>query len=84
MRGKLQSVRGYDDARLAEGRHPTREDLDAVAPDHPVVLMRMCHHIGAANSTALRMASVSSEPSDTSPGSYHTSEFQRSWKTSRC
>lgn len=24
--------RGYDDARLAEGRHPTREDLDAVAP----------------------------------------------------
>ena len=60
--------RGYDDARLAEGRHPTREDLDAVAPDHPVVLMRMCHHIGAANSAALRMASVSSGTADPEGG----------------
>jgi hypothetical protein len=60
--------RGYDDARLAEGRHPTREDLDAVAPDHPVVLMRMCHHIGAANSAALRLANVSSVTTDPEGG----------------
>ena len=60
--------RGYDDARLAEGRHPAREDLDAVAPDHPVVLMRMCHHIGAANSAALRLANVSSGTADPEGG----------------
>ncbi|MFM9107457.1 MAG: amidohydrolase [Chloroflexota bacterium] len=50
--------RGYDDARLAEGRHPDRHDLDAAAPGHPVVLLRMCHHIGGANSLALRLAGV--------------------------
>ena len=60
--------RGYDDARLAEGRHPTREDLDDIAPDHPVVLIRMCHHIGAANSAALRLANVTSATADPEGG----------------
>ncbi|MFT4038965.1 MAG: amidohydrolase [Thermomicrobiales bacterium] len=60
--------RGYDDARLAEGRHPTREDLDAIAPDHPVVLIRMCHHIGAANSAALRLAGVTRDTPDPEGG----------------
>ncbi len=60
--------RGYDDARLAERRHPTREDLDAVAPDHPVLLLRICHHIGAVNSAALRLAGVSRETADPDGG----------------
>jgi hypothetical protein len=62
--------RGYDDARLAEGRHPTRADIDAVAPDHPVVLIRMCHHIGAANSAALKLANVTAATSDPDGGLY--------------
>src|SRR5690606_7569272 len=47
--------RGYDHRRLAERRHPTRDDLDAVAPHHPVVLTRTCGHIVAANSLALKL-----------------------------
>ena len=66
--------RGYDDARLAEGRHPTRVDLDAVAPDHPVILIRMCHHIGAANSAALRLAGVSRETPDPEGGIFDRDE----------
>jgi predicted amidohydrolase YtcJ len=50
--------RGYDQARLAEQRHPNRHDLDAVAPDHPVLLYRACHHIIVANSAALRLAGI--------------------------
>src|SRR5829696_7531005 len=60
--------RGYDDARLAEGRHPTRTDLDVVAPDHPVLLIRMCHHIGVANSAALSLAGVNRGTRDPDDG----------------
>ncbi|MDQ3226634.1 MAG: amidohydrolase [Chloroflexota bacterium] len=66
--------RGYDDARLAEGRHPTRADLDAIAPDHPVVLIRMCHHIGAANSAALRLAGVNRDTPDPGDGRFDRDE----------
>src|SRR5215213_6688514 len=60
--------RGYDDARLVEGRHPTRPDLDVVAPDHPVMLIRMCHHIGVANSAALRLAGITRDTPDPDDG----------------
>ena len=59
---------GYDDARLAEGRNPLAAELDAVAPDHPVILYRMCHHIGAANAMALRLAGVSASTPDPDGG----------------
>jgi predicted amidohydrolase YtcJ len=66
--------RGYDDARLAEGRHPTRADLDVVAPDHPVVLVRMCHHIGVANSAALRLAGITRDTPDPADGLFDRDE----------
>ena len=58
---------GYDQALLPERRHPTRFDLDQVAPDHPVLLWRSCHHIAVANSAALKLAGITpatSEPPD--------------------
>src|SRR3954470_4578547 len=62
--------RGYDDASLVEGRPPTRFDLDAIAPDHPVVLIRMCHHIGVANSAALQLAGVTRNTPDLEDGRF--------------
>jgi predicted amidohydrolase YtcJ len=38
---------GYDSASLAELRHPTRDDLDAVSRDIPVVAVHQSGHIGA-------------------------------------
>ena len=32
---------GYDDTGVVEGRHPTREDLDAVSTTHPILLMHI-------------------------------------------
>ncbi len=49
---------GYDHDRLAEKRHPTRWDLDRVAPDHPVWVKRCCGHMGVANSKALALAGI--------------------------
>ena len=52
-KGEWVTARGYDHARLAEQRHPNRHDLDAVSPDHPVLVVRACGHIAAANSVYL-------------------------------
>jgi predicted amidohydrolase YtcJ len=53
--------RGYNEARFAEGRGPTRQDLDAVVADRPVVLMRTCAHIIACNSRALELAGITKD-----------------------
>jgi predicted amidohydrolase YtcJ len=45
---------GYDEGKLAEGRGPTRDDLDVAAPDAPVLLMRACGHVAAVNSLVLK------------------------------
>jgi predicted amidohydrolase YtcJ len=50
---------GWDDAKLAEHRYITRHDLDAVAPNNPVYLEHVTGHLGAANSTALKLAGLS-------------------------
>lgn len=44
---------GYDQLLFAEKRQPNREDLDAVSTRHPIMVDRVCGHIGAANSLAL-------------------------------
>lgn len=55
---KWVRARGYNEATLKEGRHPTRADLDAISPDKPMLLIRTCAHIGVANSAALKAARI--------------------------
>ncbi len=50
--------RGFNEATMAEGRMPTRADLDLAAPGQPVVLTRTCGHIYACNSVALTAAGI--------------------------
>ncbi len=52
---------GYDNAQLAELRHPTRDELDAVSADLPVVIIHQSGHIGVANSKALEIAGITAE-----------------------
>ena len=56
--GEWIKLNGYDHNKLAEKRHPTKEELDAAAPDHPVQLTRCCAHMGVYNTLALKMAGV--------------------------
>ena len=55
---------GYDDSLLAEQRHPTKIDLDAVSTDHPIYLIHVSAHLGAANSLGLSLANINSESND--------------------
>ncbi|MFC3864950.1 amidohydrolase [Alcaligenes aquatilis] len=52
---------GYDDAQLAEQRHPTRHDLDAVSESLPIVIIHQSSHIGVLNSKALEMAGITAQ-----------------------
>lgn len=49
---------GYDDAQLHEQRHPTREDLDAVTTDTPILVIHQSGHLGVMNSKALQAAGI--------------------------
>lgn len=53
--------RGYDHNSLAEERHPTRSDLDEVAPNHPVVLWHTSGHTLVCNTAALSLAGITAE-----------------------
>lgn len=50
--------RGYDHFRLDTGRHPTRDELDAALPDHPVWIVRTDGHLAVANTMALARAGI--------------------------
>ena len=56
--------RGWDQAKLAEHRNPSRYDLDEVSPDNPVVLTRTCGHLLVANSLALEIGGISKDTPD--------------------
>jgi predicted amidohydrolase YtcJ len=48
----------WDQERFSQRRYPTRWDLDHAVADKPVFLMRVCGHIGVANSRALQLAGI--------------------------
>jgi predicted amidohydrolase YtcJ len=50
-----------DDAKLREKRHPTRWDLDAAAPDHPVIVTTVGGHYSIVNSKAFELAGVTAD-----------------------
>ncbi|MCU0869843.1 MAG: amidohydrolase [Burkholderiales bacterium] len=59
---------GYDPSTLAEQRHPTRDDLDAVSTDVPIMLIHQSGHLAAFNSKALEVAGVTAQSVDPAGG----------------
>lgn len=57
-KGEWIRARGYEQQKLDIGRHPHRTELDAAAPDHPVLLTRTCGHVSVANSRAMEIAGI--------------------------
>lgn len=56
--GKWVTGRGWIETFWAPPQFPTRADLDAIAPDHPVYLTRADGHAAIANSAALKIAGI--------------------------
>lgn len=59
---------GYDNSQLKELRHPTRDDLDQVSRDIPIVLIHQSCHLGALNSKALEIAGFTASTPDPAGG----------------
>lgn len=59
--------RGWDQELFEEKRLPDRRDLDQVCPESPVLVERICGHVGVVNSAALRRATLSSFPEELVP-----------------
>ncbi|WP_301125352.1 amidohydrolase [Streptomyces cacaoi] len=59
---------GYEHRRLAEGRHPTRHDLDRVATDREVYVMNASGHGGVVNTYALDKYGITAGTPDPAGG----------------
>ena len=59
---------GYDNAQLKEQRHPTREDLDEVSTDVPVVVIHQSAHLASLNSKALEIVGYDASTKDPEGG----------------
>jgi len=52
---------GFDDSVLAEKRFPTKEDLDKVSTEHPVMIIHISGHFCVVNSKGLELLDITSE-----------------------
>ena len=66
--GRILFGNGWIETGWPEGRMPSAADLDAVSPDHPVILGRADGHALVANSAALALAKITDETGDPSGG----------------
>ncbi|MFK2826996.1 amidohydrolase [Bacillus sp. B190/17] len=62
---------GWDDTRLKDKRFPTIDELSAAAPDHPVMLKRICNHNAVVNRKALEVCGLLINPADPAGGRFH-------------
>ncbi|MGB3147731.1 MAG: amidohydrolase [Paracoccaceae bacterium] len=59
-----------DDTALAEGRMPTRDELDALSSRHRIWVIHTSGHCGSANSMALEWRGVTEDTPDPAGGRY--------------
>ncbi|MBI3246053.1 MAG: amidohydrolase [Deltaproteobacteria bacterium] len=59
---------GYDEFFLAERRHPTKHDLDAVTEERPILLRHRTGHAAVLNSRALELAGLNRDASPPASG----------------
>lgn len=59
---------GYDDTLMTEHRHPTRDDLDAVSKERPIMLIHVSFHFVALNSAGLRKLRINAGTPDPDGG----------------
>ncbi len=67
--GEWVTGRGWDHTLWPENRFPTRQDLDAVSRDRPLLFGRVDGHVAVANTLALQIAGITRDTPDP-PGAH--------------
>ncbi|MGG4489101.1 amidohydrolase [Metabacillus idriensis] len=58
----------FNEGKLTEHRYPTKQELDQLSAEHPIVIVRTCNHTSIANSKALEIAKISRDSKDPEGG----------------
>lgn len=67
-KGQWVRAWGFNESLLAEKRFPTREELDGISTEHPIVIIRTCNHTSIVNSKALEVAGILETTEDPAGG----------------
>jgi len=59
---------GYDDSQLEEKRHPTKQELDQVSTEVPIIIIHISGHFCAMNSKALQTLGIDKNSKDPDGG----------------
>jgi predicted amidohydrolase YtcJ len=59
---------GFDDSVLEEKRFPTKEDLDKVSTEYPIMIIHSYCHFASLNSKGLELVGITSETKDPEGG----------------
>ena len=68
---------GWNETRWRDPQMPSRDDLDEVAPNHPVVVWRSDLHLAVANTRALQQAGITADTPNPSQGRIDRDESGR-------
>jgi predicted amidohydrolase YtcJ len=67
-KGEWISGGNWDHENWPSKKHPNKELIDAVTPDHPVLVSRLDGHMALANSLALKLAGITRDTSNPQGG----------------
>jgi len=67
----------FDDNKFADNKVPDKSDLDEVAPNNPVFIIRVCTHLMVANSKALSLAGINEKTQAPEGGIIDKDEFNQ-------
>ncbi|KPU44834.1 N-substituted formamide deformylase precursor [Oxobacter pfennigii] len=65
---------GWNHDYFAEGRFPTRYDLDRISTEYPICIARACTHVSVVNSKALETAGITKDTSQVDGGHFDLDE----------
>ncbi|GIP62303.1 amidohydrolase [Virgibacillus pantothenticus] len=73
-KGEWVRAFGYNENHMTDKRLPTKQELDTVSKDHPIIVGRVCGHASVVNSKAFQLTGINKHTPDPMGGKYEKNE----------